>query len=88
MSKFIVKDTVKYARQWIVEADNEDDAIKSVEGSWDWSALDYSFREIETSGYEATVFAEPDIFRCKACDRPELECSADPCPAVVLDRES
>lgn len=27
-------------------------------------------------------------FRCTACQREESECSAEPCPAVIADREA
>jgi hypothetical protein len=27
-------------------------------------------------------------FRCKGCDRPEEDCSADPCPDVIEDRSA
>jgi hypothetical protein len=31
--------------------------------------------------------ALPEGFRCAACDRPEDDCSKDPCPDVIADRE-
>ena len=42
--------------------------------------------------YPAALDAIVDIledlepFRCKGCDRPEEDCSADPCPDVIEDR--
>ena len=43
-------------------------------------------RNAETAIAAATGEADP--FTCTACGREEGECSADPCPAVIADRES
>ncbi len=31
---------------------------------------------------------DPYEFYCEGCDRPELDCSKDPCDAVIRDQES
>lgn len=51
-----------------------DDARECGSGGFD--ADDWEVNEIEE--------AEP--FRCKGCNRPEDECSADPCGDVIADR--
>ena len=97
MPTYRVTDTVTYARTWILEAIHEEAAIEAIENG-DWAGINFSEEQIEASGYEAVPFAESELddedegdesaepFRCTACDRPELDCSADPCPAVVADR--
>lgn len=40
------------------------------------------------SARTSTIGVIPTPYTCEACGRPEDECSAEPCAAVVRDREA
>ena len=47
--------------------------------------------ELAQAGRYAEVqlaYETPLVYRCTGCGREESVCSADPCPAVIADRES
>jgi ferredoxin len=52
-------------------------------------ADDCAFWNFDMDGFEPQpVEGTSEEFKCKGCGRPELECSADPCPDVIVDRLS
>ncbi|WP_126516787.1 hypothetical protein [Sphingobium amiense] len=53
-----------------------------------WGYLDDGGQaEWEDQAQDADLPPLPD-FTCTACGRPEADCSANPCPAVIADREA
>ena len=45
-------------------------------------------RDAEKAIAKATGAATSDGFKCQSCGRDEADCSADPCVAVIADREA
>lgn len=46
-----------------------------------------TMREAAILSEAARIFEARGDYRCRACLRPEDDCSADPCEAVIHDRE-